>query len=234
MSFTGLDYSLDHHHQFMKPHIVGENSGDNNTGMVDYMFNNPPPQQNSPGFSGATSLDRLSFAEVMQFADFGPKLALNQAKIPDEENGIDPVYFLKFPVLNDRLQDQSVMIPPLNTNDEEKFQGLNIDNKAIMMEEEEGEEEEGRVSENTLVRLRMLGGSLQKSPSTEARNRRKRTRSVKTSEEVESQRMTHIAVERNRRKQMNEHLRVLRSLMPSSYVQRVCYLLFLPILVLSF
>ncbi|GFP92859.1 transcription factor fama [Phtheirospermum japonicum] len=32
--------------------------------------------------------------------------------------------------------------------------------------------------------------------------------------------MTHIAVERNRRKQMNEHLRVLRSLMPSSYVQR--------------
>ncbi|CAN1334578.1 Transcription factor FAMA [Linum perenne] len=51
-------------------------------------------------------------------------------------------------------------------------------------------------------------------------NKRKRARSVKTSEEVESQRMTHIAVERNRRKQMNEHLRVLRSLMPGSYVQR--------------
>ncbi|KAI7752103.1 hypothetical protein M8C21_023114 [Ambrosia artemisiifolia] len=32
--------------------------------------------------------------------------------------------------------------------------------------------------------------------------------------------MTHIAVERNRRKQMNEHLAVLRSLMPESYVQR--------------
>ncbi|KAK1293825.1 Transcription factor FAMA [Acorus calamus] len=32
--------------------------------------------------------------------------------------------------------------------------------------------------------------------------------------------MTHITVERNRRKQMNEHLRVLRSLMPGSYVQR--------------
>ncbi|KAL8151717.1 hypothetical protein V2J09_021525 [Rumex salicifolius] len=42
----------------------------------------------------------------------------------------------------------------------------------------------------------------------------------KTTEEVESQIMTHIAVERNRRKQMNEHLRVLRTLMPSSYVQR--------------
>jgi hypothetical protein len=38
---------------------------------------------------------------------------------------------------------------------------------------------------------------------------------------VESQRMTHIAVERNRRRQMNEYLRILRSLMPGSYVQRV-------------
>ncbi|CAI0454101.1 unnamed protein product [Linum tenue] len=32
--------------------------------------------------------------------------------------------------------------------------------------------------------------------------------------------MTHIAVERNRRKQMNDYLALLRSLMPSSYVQR--------------
>ncbi|KAH9308918.1 hypothetical protein KI387_036829, partial [Taxus chinensis] len=36
----------------------------------------------------------------------------------------------------------------------------------------------------------------------------------------DGQRMTHIAVERNRRKQMNEHLAVLRSLMPGFYVQR--------------
>ncbi|MCO5577065.1 hypothetical protein L7F22_030887 [Adiantum nelumboides] len=32
--------------------------------------------------------------------------------------------------------------------------------------------------------------------------------------------LTHISVERNRRKQMNEHLAILRSLMPASYVQR--------------
>ncbi|KAF0928420.1 hypothetical protein E2562_003238 [Oryza meyeriana var. granulata] len=32
--------------------------------------------------------------------------------------------------------------------------------------------------------------------------------------------MTHIAVERNRRRQMNEYLAVLRSLMPPSYAQR--------------
>ncbi|KAE8662166.1 Transcription factor SPEECHLESS [Hibiscus syriacus] len=34
------------------------------------------------------------------------------------------------------------------------------------------------------------------------------------------QRMSHINVERNRRKQMNEHLAVLRSLMPCFYVKR--------------
>ncbi|KAL0548285.1 hypothetical protein IC582_012733 [Cucumis melo] len=32
--------------------------------------------------------------------------------------------------------------------------------------------------------------------------------------------MAHIAVERNRRRQMNEHLRVLRSLTPSFYIKR--------------
>ncbi|KAL6634943.1 hypothetical protein ACP70R_027614 [Stipagrostis hirtigluma subsp. patula] len=52
------------------------------------------------------------------------------------------------------------------------------------------------------------------------RKRRRRTRSCKSREEAESQRMTHIAVERNRRRQMNEYLAVLRSLMPESYVQR--------------
>ncbi|KAL8131091.1 transcription factor bHLH94-like [Apium graveolens] len=52
------------------------------------------------------------------------------------------------------------------------------------------------------------------------RKRRRRTRSCKNKEEMESQRMTHIAVERNRRKQMNEYLAVIRSLMPTAYVQR--------------
>lgn len=35
------------------------------------------------------------------------------------------------------------------------------------------------------------------------------------------QRASHILVERNRRKQMNENLSVLRSLMPSFYIKRV-------------
>jgi hypothetical protein len=53
------------------------------------------------------------------------------------------------------------------------------------------------------------------------RKRRRRARSCKSREEAECQRMTHIAVERNRRRQMNEYLVQLRSLMPESYVQRV-------------
>ncbi|KAG6399200.1 hypothetical protein SASPL_140676 [Salvia splendens] len=60
-------------------------------------------------------------------------------------------------------------------------------------------------------------------PETAAQGRKKRRRKpkvCKNKEEAENQRMTHIAVERNRRKQMNEHLAVLRSLMPESYVQR--------------
>ena len=53
------------------------------------------------------------------------------------------------------------------------------------------------------------------------RKRRRRARSCKSTEETETQRMTHIAVERNRRRQMNEYLAALRSIMPEAYVQRV-------------
>ncbi|KAM3389574.1 hypothetical protein ACQJBY_011614 [Aegilops geniculata] len=53
------------------------------------------------------------------------------------------------------------------------------------------------------------------------RKRRRRARSCKNREDAESQRMTHIAVERNRRRQMNEYLAALRSLMPESYAHRV-------------
>ncbi|CAL1409891.1 unnamed protein product [Linum trigynum] len=53
-----------------------------------------------------------------------------------------------------------------------------------------------------------------------SKKRRRKARVCKNKEEAETQRMTHIAVERNRRKLMNEHLALLRSLMPPSYVQR--------------
>ncbi|KAL5209838.1 hypothetical protein ABZP36_005461 [Zizania latifolia] len=57
-------------------------------------------------------------------------------------------------------------------------------------------------------------------PVAAGRRKRRRKKVLKNKEEIESQRMTHIAVERNRRRQMNEYLAVLRSLMPPSYAQR--------------
>ncbi|GAA0170982.1 basic helix-loop-helix transcription factor [Lithospermum erythrorhizon] len=52
------------------------------------------------------------------------------------------------------------------------------------------------------------------------RPKRRRMKPSKNKEELENQRMTHITVERNRRKQMNDYLAIIRSLMPPSYVQR--------------
>ncbi|KAK4378994.1 hypothetical protein RND71_000856 [Anisodus tanguticus] len=65
-----------------------------------------------------------------------------------------------------------------------------------------------------------LDSPVEMSSTTSTRSRRTRRRTKKNEEEIENQRMTHIAVERNRRKQMNEYLSVLRTLMPESYVQR--------------
>lgn len=65
-------------------------------------------------------------------------------------------------------------------------------------------------------------------PATRVERRRKRPRpraapppeKRKKPEEAESQRMTHVAVERNRRRLMNDHLASLRSLIPSHYIPR--------------
>ncbi|XP_049406791.1 transcription factor FAMA isoform X1 [Solanum stenotomum] len=112
-----------------------------------------------------------------------------------------------FPSLNDdnyySLDDDSYNChnyqhPQMVNNEEEK---------ALMVSQKEEEINVAFVGEN--------------SKANESKKKRKRTKiRMKSSEEVENQRMTHIEVERNRRKQMNEHLHVLRSLMPSSYVQR--------------
>ncbi|KAI4337943.1 hypothetical protein L6164_016305 [Bauhinia variegata] len=59
---------------------------------------------------------------------------------------------------------------------------------------------------------------------TEPKNKRQKLTATTTSSEEPSadgqQRISHITVERNRRKQMNENLSVLRSLMPCFYVKR--------------
>ncbi|XAR70641.1 hypothetical protein NMG60_11027557 [Bertholletia excelsa] len=77
-------------------------------------------------------------------------------------------------------------------------------------------------SSSMMRRGRQESGERRQSSSTTQgrKKRRRRAKVCKNKEEAETQRMTHITVERNRRKQMNEHLAVLRSLMPESYVQR--------------
>ncbi|KAE8699638.1 Transcription factor bHLH57 [Hibiscus syriacus] len=57
-------------------------------------------------------------------------------------------------------------------------------------------------------------------PVTRERRKRKRAKAAKNKEEVVNQRMTHITVERNRRRQMSDYLNSLRSLMPPYYIQR--------------
>ncbi|KAG5573350.1 hypothetical protein H5410_063116 [Solanum commersonii] len=70
------------------------------------------------------------------------------------------------------------------------------------------------VEENSNNMLFLEGSSANSNSLRCCTKKRKRTCNNK------DQRMIHIAVERNRRKQMNDYLTILRSLMPSSYVQR--------------
>ncbi|XP_040380341.1 transcription factor FAMA isoform X1 [Oryza brachyantha] len=179
--------------------------------MVDYMLGQPTPP--TPGPQSQVSFDKLTFSDVLQFADFGPKLALNQPKASENGGGgddddDDDSYFLRF----QSLPSLPTVPPPRGAHpgDEQEGSKQTVD--------------AGGVSESTTLVQQAdgggAGGRADKAADQGKSGRRKRPRTVKTSEEVESQRMTHIAVERNRRRQMNEYLRVLRSLMPGSYVQR--------------
>ncbi|CAD6332679.1 unnamed protein product [Miscanthus lutarioriparius] len=191
--------------------------------MVDYMLGHhahapsapaPPPQPTQS--QQAVSFDKLSFSDVLQFADFGPKLALNQpaaASAGQEPGGEDADdvddddgYFFRF-------QSLPATLPQPQHHADREAAG----SKTTAEDGGAG----GGVSESTtLVQQGDGSGRADKAGDQGKSGRRKRPRTVKTSEEVESQRMTHIAVERNRRRQMNEYLRILRSLMPGSYVQR--------------
>ncbi|KAM0867184.1 hypothetical protein ACQ4PT_042178 [Festuca glaucescens] len=194
--------------------------------MVDYMLGQtPPPPQGAP--HGQVSLDKLSFSDVLQFADFGPRLALNQPSTDHHDNARDDddedSYFFRF---------QSHELSAADDPDPHGASGIHHaaekdggSNTADVSGGARDQDHGGGISESTTLVQRSDGGGRvtgQKAGGDQAAKsgRRKRPRSTKTSEEVESQRMTHIAVERNRRRQMNDYLRVLRSLMPGSYVQR--------------
>lgn len=205
-NFTPLDYTTTHHHHLMKTQIGETTSSTDQQMVVDYnnnMVHEPPP---------------MSFADVMHFADFGPKLGLINKTSSEEENldDEDPVYFLKFPVLNHH-----------HHHDHHHIRESELGKEGGLLHNDDDDDDADVMIRGggSAVQLGILekngDSSVAETNNNNNKSKRKRARSVKTSEEVESQRMTHIAVERNRRKQMNEHLRVLRSLMPGSYVQRV-------------
>uniref|UniRef100_A0ACD5U2X3 Uncharacterized protein n=1 Tax=Avena sativa TaxID=4498 RepID=A0ACD5U2X3_AVESA len=192
--------------------------------MVDYMLGQtPPPPPGGP--HGQVSLDKLSFSDVLQFADFGPRLALNQPSADHhhdarDEDDDDDSYFFRFQSHELSAADSDPRGGEgIHHATEQDGGSKTADGSGGVHDLDHG----GGVSESTtLVQQSDGGGRVQKAGGEQAAKsgRRKRPRSTKTSEEVESQRMTHIAVERNRRRQMNDYLRVLRSLMPGSYVQR--------------
>lgn len=104
------------------------------------------------------------------------------------------------------------LLPPSNLQLLFQFQQQEENNKTLVAEQIE-----------SCVTTTYQGAAV---PAKEKeRKKRKRARPsssacTKNEQEMESQRMTHIAVERNRRRLMNSHIHVLRSLMPSSFLQR--------------
>nr|VDC93400.1 unnamed protein product [Brassica rapa] len=79
-------------------------------------------------------------------------------------------------------------------------------------------EQHSHPTEN-LSSLQAQGGFSQEPPRK--KRKRRRTRSEQKIEEKENQRMNHIAVERNRRRQMNHFLSILKAMMPLSYSRRL-------------
>lgn len=84
-------------------------------------------------------------------------------------------------------------------------------------------EQHSHPTEN-LSSLQAQGGFSQEPPRK--KRKRRRTRSEQKIEEKENQRMNHIAVERNRRRQMNHFLSILKAMMPLFYSRRVRLSLF--------
>ncbi|KAL8199764.1 hypothetical protein R6Q57_013332 [Mikania cordata] len=79
----------------------------------------------------------------------------------------------------------------------------------------------GCVSKQFTTKMSNCSGGLQDVVEARTRKRLKLSAMAECGgESDEQQKVSHITVERNRRKQMNEHLSVLRSLMPCFYAKR--------------
>ncbi|EEF48992.1 transcription factor SPEECHLESS [Ricinus communis] len=101
-----------------------------------------------------------------------------------------------------------------------QFPPVTPSNEVVVISKDGGEETTRLVSQKSTSSSAILESETEL--ETSPKNKRQKT-GIASSEEINpdgQQRMSHITVERNRRKQMNEHLSVLRSLMPCFYVKR--------------
>ncbi|XVF50944.1 hypothetical protein PTKIN_Ptkin04bG0144400 [Pterospermum kingtungense] len=84
----------------------------------------------------------------------------------------------------------------------------------------DGEETARLVSQKSTSSSAQQESETEAEPETSPKSKRQKLASSGETNPDGQQKMSHITVERNRRKQMNEHLSVLRSLMPCFYVKR--------------
>lgn len=111
----------------------------------------------------------------------------------------------------------------------EDFTDFPLINEPLNVDSTPKENDDTTTSTSRLVSQKSTSSSAPHDSETEletASPKSKRQKLTPTSSEDPvnpdgQQRISHITVERNRRKQMNEHLSVLRSLMPCFYVKRV-------------
>ncbi|XWS61286.1 hypothetical protein CRYUN_Cryun07bG0113300 [Craigia yunnanensis] len=91
---------------------------------------------------------------------------------------------------------------------------------AAASSQKDGEETTRLVSQKSTSSSAQQESETEPEPETSPKSKRQKLASSEETNPDGQQRMFHITVERNRRKQMNEHLSVLRSLMPCFYVKR--------------
>ncbi|KAG6582730.1 Transcription factor basic helix-loop-helix 70, partial [Cucurbita argyrosperma subsp. sororia] len=124
----------------------------------------------------------------------------------------------------EELEDKIPFLQKLQNVESQSFKQPNFQNLVKLQHfNKPGEEGVGKIQELVQLYSSPINSETKdqdEPPNSKETRKRKRWKATKNKEEVESQRMTHIAVERNRRRQMNDHLHVIKSLIPTSYIQR--------------
>ncbi|XP_023527857.1 transcription factor bHLH67-like isoform X3 [Cucurbita pepo subsp. pepo] len=124
----------------------------------------------------------------------------------------------------EELEDKIPFLQKLQNVESQSFKQPNFQNLVKLQHfNKPGEKGVGKIQELVQLYSSPINSETKdqnEPPNSKETRKRKRWKATKNKEEVESQRMTHIAVERNRRRQMNDHLHVIKSLIPTSYIQR--------------